>query len=110
MQTIETGNAGVSVVSISGRLDTQSAAQVEAGLLQALATAKVVLDMQEVHFVSSAGLRVLLKAAKTAKSTSKGFAVCGLQPGVREVFEVSGFDRIIASHATRAEALASFMG
>ena len=62
-------------------------------------------DLGEVHYVSSAGLRVLLKAAKQAKAGGGAFAIASPQAPVREVLEISGFDKILAIHATRDEAV-----
>ena len=46
--------------------------------------------MRAVTYISSAGLRVVLSSAKRAKAAKGGLAVFGLQPAVKEVFEVSG--------------------
>lgn len=107
MQITELREGTRTVAILDGRLDTATAAQAETTLLGLLEAGPVVADMEGVRYVSSAGLRVLLKAAKAAKGKGVAFSVCGLQPAVREVFEISGFDRIIPSHASRADALAS---
>jgi anti-anti-sigma factor len=107
MQITEIKSGAVTVAAFEGRLDTATAATAEAKLLALLAQGAVVADLTEVRYVSSAGLRVLLKAAKQAKTAGQGFSVCGLQPSVREVFEISGFDKIIPAYASRAEALAA---
>ncbi len=106
MQIAETTSDGVTIAAMEGRLDTATAAAAEARLLALIATGPLVADLALVRYVSSAGLRVLLKAAKQAQGAGTRFAVCALQPTVREVFEISGFDRIIASYATREEAVA----
>jgi anti-anti-sigma factor len=107
MQVTESEAGSGTLVVLDGRLDSATAPAVEARLLSLLAKGPVVADMGAVRYVSSAGLRVLLKAAKEAKASGTGFAVCSLLPPVREVFEVSGFDRIIAAHADRAAGLAA---
>jgi len=106
MDINESKSADVTVAALAGRLDTATAAAAEAKLVEMLeGGAKVVADMAEVRYVSSAGLRVLLKAAKHAKSNGAQFAVAGLQPSVREVLVASGFDRILQIYATRSEAV-----
>ena len=107
MQIAKTGTEGLALALPEGRLDSAAAPEVEARLLSLLADVGVLVDMAEVRFVSSAGLRVLLKAAKAAKATDRAFAVCGLQPPVQEVFEISGFNRIMQTFAGRDEALAA---
>jgi anti-anti-sigma factor len=107
MEVTETGVSGINFVAIEGRLDTETAPVFERQLLELLAKAGIVLDMAAVRFVSSAGLRILLKAAKAARAAGHGFALCGLQPTVQEVFDISGFDQIITMRPTRADALAA---
>lgn len=108
--TVET-HARTAVVTAQGRLDFGAAAEFQRQLEQALASAAaapaaLIVDCAALDYVSSAGLRVLLMVAKTAQRSGIGFALCALQPAVREVFEVSGFSRIIAVHPDRAAALA----
>src|SRR5206468_12801199 len=57
-------------------------------------------------FLGSAGLRVVLSAAKRLRDVDGQFAVCGLGEHVREVFRVGGFDAIIDIHSDRPTALA----
>lgn len=92
----------VTVALMDGRLDTGTAGPAEATLLALLAKGPLLADLSATRYVSSAGLRILLKAAKQAKASGTPFAVCGLQPAVQEVFEMSGFDSVMAVHANRA--------
>jgi len=106
MDITETAIGTVTVAALKGRLDTATAPAAEAKLVGLLdAGSKVVCDLAEVHYVSSAGLRVLLKAAKQAKTAGGAFALASPQAAVREVLEISGFDKILAIHATRDEAV-----
>jgi len=94
-----------------GRLDFGTAPGFQAHVEQALAGATtapavVIIDCARLEYVSSAGLRVFLLAARTAQRTERSLALCALTPAVREVFEVSGFSRLVAVHADRATALA----
>ena len=66
----------------------------------------VVVDGAALEYVSSAGLRAVLLAARAAQRAAIPFALCALQPAVREVFELSGFSRIISVQADRATAVA----
>ena len=110
MKIAETKTDGFALVALADRLDTSTASELEARLLALVESSVVVLDLAGVHFVSSAGLRALLRAAKAAKAAGRGIAACTLQPGVREVFEISGFDRIIPAYANQDEALAALRG
>jgi serine/threonine-protein kinase RsbW len=102
---------GTALVLPEGRLDFGAAAgfhaQLEAVLAGAgKAPAAVLIDCTALDYVSSAGLRIFLQAARAAQRAGTSFALCALQPAVREVFELSGFNRIITVHAERAAALA----
>ena len=68
------------------------------------------MDMEELIYISSAGLRVILQVSKQLERRSVRFAICSLSKPVREVFEVSGFDQVIDIRPSRAEALAAVNG
>ena len=67
----------------------------------------LIIDFARVDYISSAGLRVLLVAAKQSKAAQCKFALCSLKAQVREVFDISGFGTIITIHPDRASALAA---
>lgn len=98
----------VVVAHAAGRLDSTSAPVLEEWLMKVVeAEAATVLDMADLPYVSSAGLRVLLMAAKKCKSTGHRLALCGLRPEVRMVFDISGFLALFSIHPGRDEAVAS---
>jgi anti-anti-sigma factor len=96
-----------------GRLDFGAAAGFEKELQAALAgtggmvPAAVVVDGTGLEYVSSAGLRAILLAARAAQRAGVAFSLCALRPAVREVFDLSGFSRIIVVHPDRVTALAA---
>ena len=53
---------------------------------------RLVLDLAGLEYISSAGLRVLMLASRDVKSREGTLTVCGLQPIVREIFEISRFN------------------
>lgn len=94
------------VVTASGRLDSNSAAALEAVLpARAQANPKLVLDLTDVPYVSSAGLRVLLIGAKAARAAGHKLVLTGLSASVREVFDISGFTSIFTLKADVDSAL-----
>lgn len=103
---------GVATLAIlEGRLDFGAATGFQAQLEQVLvgartASAAVIIDCTGLEYVSSAGLRVFLLAARNSQRAGIRFAMCSLHPAVREVFELSGFSRVIAVYTDRAAALA----
>jgi anti-anti-sigma factor len=99
------------ILTLQGRLDYGAAAGFQAQVEQALAgggtkPTVVIIDCAGLEYVSSAGLRVFLLAARASQRAGLWFAICALKPAVREVFDLSGFSRVIAVHADRAAALA----
>jgi anti-anti-sigma factor len=97
----------VTVLGLSGRLDTDTSADLELAvqdLLQAGAR-RFVVDLSGVGYVSSAGLRVLLSLGKTV-ANSGNLRLAGLNPTVRQVFDVAGFTQLFAIFPARDAALA----
>ncbi|MCJ8143594.1 STAS domain-containing protein [Ancylobacter sp. A5.8] len=96
----------VMITTVKGRLDSSSAQRLDEVLAVIPEGSNgVLLDFAELVFISSAGLRVVLKAAKLARGASIPLAVCSLSPQVHEVFEVSGFSALIPIHQSRETAL-----
>ena len=96
------------VVATSGRLDAAGAPALEAQcktLIQEGAK-RLLLDMAQVEYISSAGLRSLLVLAKAMKASGGTMVLCNLTAAVREVMEISGFDNILSLAADRSAAMA----
>ncbi len=94
-----------------GRLDFGAAAEFQRQIEQLIAgeatmPAVLIIDCAALDYVSSAGLRVFLLAARAAQRAGIAFALCALQPAVREIFDLSGFSRIMTVHPDRPSALA----
>ena len=82
-------------ISLEGRLDTATAPQLETAAVAALAGVEdVVLDLERLDYVSSAGLRVFLKIQKlmNTKGTMK---VIHVNETIMEVFDITGFVDIL---------------
>jgi len=90
-------HSGICVAKPDKRIDFSSAEAFQQALQGLLTSSErgLVVDAKEVEYVSSAGLRAFLLVARAASTAGKGFAVCALQTAVKEVFEVSGFSKII---------------
>lgn len=83
-------------VALSGRLDTVTAPELEAGLKDSLeGIRELVLDLNELEYISSAGLRVLLAAHKSLTAEGGRMVIRGANDLVKEVFEVTGFTEIL---------------
>lgn len=108
MELIETKANSATVLTLVGRLDGLSSPGVEQKIdaLLAAGARALVLDLARLDYVSSAGLRVFLVAAKKSKAAGGKIAFAALTPVVREVFELSGFLNVLDVKATVAEATA----
>lgn len=97
----------VLVAKADGRIDGTNAQEFQKELEPAVDTNArvVILDLEHISYISSAGLRVILLTAKSLLKKNAKFAVCSLSAQIREVFEISGFDKIISVHASQAEAI-----
>jgi anti-anti-sigma factor len=94
-----------------GRIDHATADGFKAALAPHLTTCaagrdRMVLDLTGVEYISSVGLRVLMLASKQAKAQGGALVVAGLQPVVREIFEISRFHLVLEVFPTLREALA----
>ena len=96
----------IHIVAMTGSLDSNTAPEAQKSLYAVVAGAKkVVLDFSQLDYISSAGLRVLLGAAKQLRASGGAFGMFGLNQSVREVFEISGFSSILSVYQSEAEAL-----
>ncbi len=104
---------GVGVLTVSGQIDAYSAPEIEKALQSIIAgqQGRVVVDLAAVDYVSSAGLRVLLaglKQTRGLKDKAADLRVAGLQPQVKEVFDIAGFTPLFKLYADVTAAVNSF--
>ena len=103
-------NAGdVVVAKVAGRLDSSSAPAAEEQLMRLIEsnTPRLAIDLSNLEYISSAGLRMLLLVARKVQQANGKLALFGLAPNVREVFSISGFDTIFTVRNDAAAALAA---
>jgi anti-sigma B factor antagonist len=100
------------VLRVEGWIDATTTKDFQSELNGAIApgSERVVLDFSQVAYISSAGLRIVLEAAKQIRALRGGFAIFGAAQPVQRVFDISGFSRIIPMVASEAEALALVRG
>ena len=97
---------------VGGRIDGSNVVEFEEAIRTAVEDSDraVVMNLEKLAYISSAGLRAILLTAKTLQNRSAKLVLCSLADPIREVFEISGFDKILPIHPTKAEALASLDG
>lgn len=84
------------ILKVEGRIDTNTSKEFQSELLLAFQKQnEVVADLKAVDYVSSAGLRAMLIAYKTAESKKGSFVLRNVQSTVRDVLNMSGFSKFI---------------
>ena len=95
MTITKTAENGTLRIALEGRLDTNTAPQLEAGLKTSLSgITELELDFSGLEYISSAGLRVLLAAQKTMSRQGK-MTIRNVNETIMEVFEITGFVEIL---------------
>ena len=101
---------GVVAIDIEGKLDTTTSSDALDVLLQHLQgdPTGVLINLAPLEFVSSAGLRVILRVAKRVRAYGGAMKVAGAQGMVKEVLEISGFDSLLDLYDDEDQAMAAF--
>ena len=105
-------HGGVLTIALSGQLDLAVSAALAEALKDTIVEGDraVILDLADVHFIGSAALRVVLLTEKYLKQRDAKLVLCGLSDPVRRVLRITGFERFLTIHETRAGAHASLAG
>ena len=89
-------NSTFTIVHVSGRIDASTSDNLEDTFMELLDKdeTRIILDLQNTSYISSAGLRVLVVVSKQMHETGQ-FCLCSLNDNVREIIEMSGFNTFI---------------
>lgn len=98
------------VVKVTGSVDALTAAELSNVLSKQIVDghANLVVDLIDVEFMSSAGLRTLLGGVKEARSNGGDLRITSTNPGIDKVLKMSGFHNIAKVFPSQAEAVSSF--
>lgn len=104
--TVEQQEA-IQIFKLNGRLDSNTSQGFEEKIFEAISAGSksLIVDFKEIDYISSAGLRVILKATKALKRDEGKIMLCSMQDYVKEVFEIAGFDTFLPIVATMDDAL-----
>lgn len=110
MEVIEKRQDGISVVRLLGRLDSNTSPDFEQKLFEVIEDGErsVIVDFEELDYISSAGLRVLLKAAKELKRSQGKIVLCSMKDYIKEVFEIAGFVALFPIVPSMGDAIEEF--
>jgi anti-anti-sigma factor len=106
----DTSQDGATVLAVSGRLDAEAVATFDAGLTPLIGDSgssptRLVLDLSDLDYVSSAGLHALFSAARRVRANGGALVVAAPARFVSEVFAISRFDRVIEVFPTVNDAV-----
>ena len=102
---------GVTVLAVEGRIDSVTAPDFEARLVATLDGAqRLVLDLRQLLYISSAGFRVLYRAVTQAKAKNGSLVLCEMSATVSELFAIAGFNRLFTIAGTREDGVLAVAG
>ncbi len=109
MDISEDRKADAVILSLSGKLDATTAKTFEDRILGVIngGTQRLVVDLSQLDYVSSSGLRVFILAAKRLQTVDGKIVLCSLKDHVRQVFDLAGFSSMLSIYASRDEAIKS---
>lgn len=110
MKIQKSKSESVVILELNGRLDASTSSGLEKKLVHLLDEGEkhFILDFEHLEYISSAGLRVLLMAAKKTNGIGGKVALSCLKEHVKEVFDIAGFTAIFPISANREEAIKLF--
>lgn len=87
---------GITIVNVNGRLETGSAAFFTSEINRVIAESHdIILDFEQLEYVSSAGLQAILLALQSCKVKNAKMRIINANEVVKEVFESTGFNKIV---------------
>lgn len=110
MNITERTEKNVAVFVVEGRIDSEGAVDLDLALSTALSEDKyqVILNLAEVRYINSAGLRTLADILTQCKHNGGDLKLVALNPKVKRVMEIIGFDKFFNVYSSMTEAIASF--
>jgi anti-anti-sigma factor len=97
---------GASIVTVNGRVDSETASQLDNALAQLTAGGKnkIVLDLKGVEYISSAGLRAIVKAGQAAQKTGGELRLADVSEAVETVLRTVGMLQMFKLYTTSGKA------
>lgn len=110
MNILKSDQGDVCIFTLNGRIDTQGAHELDEVLHQAIKDNKnqIVLNVEGVRYINSTALRTLAEVLTYAREHHGDLYLVGLQPRIKRVFEIIGFDKFFTFHEDVETAVASF--
>lgn len=110
MEITEERRADVLILRVIGKLDASTSKNLEDRILPVIAGSqgKLIVELSQLEYISSAGLRVFLLAAKRTDEVRGKMILCSLKDSVRQVFDIAGFSSFLNLGGSTEEAIKNF--
>jgi anti-anti-sigma factor len=110
MEIVESKSGAVLIAAFQGRLDAHTSPAAQQKLLALIdrGELRLVADLAQLDYLSSAGLRIFMMAAKKISSGNGKIVLCSVTEPVKELFDIAGLTPFFSFYAAREEAVASF--
>ncbi len=110
MDIIEKRLNEIIIFKLNGNLNSNTSPELEDKIFEAIKneSKNMILDFEDLDYISSAGLRVIMKTAKNLKQSEGMIVLCSMKDYVKEVFEIAGFDAYLTIVSTMDDALNQF--
>lgn len=110
MNITERNEKDISIFTVEGRIDSEGAVDLDLALQTAASEGKykMIIDMAGVRYINSAGLRTLADILTRNKELGGDLKLVSLNPKVRRVFEIIGFEKFFNIYETMPEAMLRF--
>ncbi|QJT07498.1 STAS domain-containing protein [Oceanidesulfovibrio marinus] len=108
MSVTNSQEGAVTIITVSGRLDSNESQGLEEKVVEVLELggSKLLFDFNDLEYINSSGLRILVMAYQRLKKKTDGtVAICGLRDYIQEIFEISGYDRLFLIFRNKEDAL-----
>ena len=107
MEIVERQSGEITIVEIKGRMDSVTATAFDQRLTSLIRAgrARLIIDFKNIIYISSAGFRSLLVAAKLAEKTKGTLALCNLSAEVQRLFDLGAFTDLFVIYSSREEGL-----
>ena len=110
MNIMERNEKDISIFNVEGRIDSEGAVDLDLALQTAVSEGKykMIVDMSGVRYINSAGLRTLADILTRNKELGGDLKLVAMNPKVKRVFEIIGFEKFFNIYETMPEALKAF--
>ena len=106
MDLVKKKDGAIDIFEINGKLDVTGSGQAQETIVPIIPKdGKLVIDMANVDYVASSGLRILLILAKQSQVLNCKTVIAGIQPLVWDVIVMTGFEDVLESFPSQADAL-----